>query len=250
MENLKANIKSAKVKNAGDISNILFQMVEDGEINSFKINKIKKGANSIDITAEVPLSKNIDFNELYSHWNESTVNKLGEKYVGLKIFQKMLQMVKESMNSSEKESMFSLECKINRYTLVKYGKIYEEEFFDTILASAEPSSMKNMFLKENKWGEIKIAREKYPQIKYIVLFVKDPISAVTHRGTVSYIQYNPKSGKSTIFLKGEPEKIRPIKYDAKWLHNNAHGIAYTSNMRVNNAETLADLYPSLDYRKK
>lgn len=147
--------------------------------------------------------------------------------------------------------MFGVDCKINSESIVKYGRSFGVEPFDTILTSAAPETMEKMFLGENKWGEIKIALEKYYLIQHIAIFVKRPIAAITHIGDVSHIEYNPKNGKSTIFLEGKARKLKkPIPYDKKWKNYNSHGKLYTTKERIDNAKTLADVYPSLDYRKK
>jgi len=253
-DNLNVIIKNADPDSAKKITDILYKLVDDKKINSFKIKNVKKGENSIDLSPFVSLLENIDLELLYENAKESGLFAVGQGLIGIKIIREILGIVKDGIEISEKikgkESKFGVNCLIKSQSIGKYGRSYNVEPFDTILASAEPDSMKDMFLKERKWGEIKIARARYPLIKYIVIFVKSPISAVTHRGTVSYIQYNPKTGKSMIFLKGAPEKIKPIRYNEKFLHHNAHGIKYTTNERVNNANTLADLYPSLDNQKK
>jgi len=252
--NLSVRIRNADPDSAKKITDILYKLVDDKKINSFKIKNVKKGENSIDLGPLVSLLENIDLELLYENAKESGLFAVGQGLIGIKIIREILGIVKDGIEISEKikgvESKFGVHCLIKSQSVGKYGRSYNVKPFDTILASAEPDSMNDMFLKERKWGEIKIARWRYPLIKYIVIFVKAPTSAITHRGTVSYIQYNPKTGKSMIFLKGAPEKIKPIRYNKKFRQHNAHGIKYTTKKRVDNAKTLADLYQSLDNENK
>ena len=81
------------------------------------------------------------------------------------------------------------------------------------------------------------------------MFVKKPVGAIATYGKVKKIQYNSDSGKSTVFLDGEPKDIGPVLYDQNWPHHNAHGTVYTTLDRIKNAETLADVYPSLDEKR-
>jgi len=255
IDHLKANIKSADPISAKKITNILYQLVDEKKINSFKIKKISKGKNSIDLSPLVPLLENIDLESLYQGAKESNLFTAGKVAIGIKIIKDIVAIVKDGITISEKikgkKSMFGVDCKINTVSIVKYGRSVGVEPFDTILTSAIPNTMKRMFLGESKWGEIKIAFEKYYLIQYIAIFVKHPTAAITHIGKVSHIEYNPKNGKSTVFLEGKAKKLKkPIPYDRNWPNHNAHGKLYTTKERIYTAKTLADVYPSLDYRKK
>jgi len=255
IDNLRVSIKSADPDSAKKITNILYQLVDDKKINSFKIKKILKGKNSIDLSPLVPLLEHVDLESLYQSAKESDLFTVGKISVGIKIIKDIVAIVKDGIVIGEKikgkKSMFGVNCKINTKSIAKYGRSFGIEPFDTILTSAVPKTMKNMFLDERKWGEIKIGLEKYYLIQYIAIFVKHPTAAITHIGKVSYIVYNPENRKSTIFLEGKPTKLKKsIPYDKNWRNHNAHGMVYTTKERIDNAKTLADVYPSLDYRKK
>lgn len=253
--NFKANIRSADTTSANKITDILYKLVDDGKIKSFKVKRISKGENSIDLSPLVPLLDHVNIETLYENVKNTDLVRLGSGLIVLGIAQKILSIVKDGIEVAEKikgkKSMFGVNCKIDDQSVVKYGRSFGVEPFDTILTSAAPETMNNLFLAKNKWGEIKIAFEKYYTIKYIVIFVKHPVAAITHIGKVSHIEYNPKTGKSTVILQGIPIKLKnPLPYDRKWPHHNAHGTVYTTKNRIDNAKTLADVYPSLDYRKK
>jgi len=254
MDNLRAEIRSADPESARKITAILYKLVDNKKINSFKIKKITKGKNSIDLNPLVSLLENIDFETLYQTAKKSGLFAIGTGYIGIKIIREILSIVKDGIAIGDKikgkKSLFGVSCNINKHPIVKYGRSFGVEPFDTIMTSAAPDSMREMFLAKRKWGEIKIAQKKYYVIEYIAIFVKHPIAAITHIGKISYIEYNPKNGKSTIILEGPPKKIKSIPYDKNWSHHNAHGTVYTTKKRIDNAKTLADVYPSLDHRKK
>lgn len=253
--NFKASVRSADTKSAKRITDMLYQLVEDEKIKSFKVKRVSKGANSIDLSPFVPLLEHVDIESLYGNIKDSKIVILGSGAIALGIAKTILSIVKDGIEIAEKikggKSMFGVNCRIDEQSVIKYGRSFGVKPFDTILTSAAPDTMKKMFLGERKWGEIKIAFERYHTIQYIAMFVKKPVGAITHIGEVDHIEYNPKTGKSTIILKGEPKKLKKkIPYDPKWEHNNAHGTAYTTKSRIDTAETLADVYPSLDYRRK
>lgn len=254
MDQLNIKIKSADSENAKQITDILYRLVDDKKIESFKIKKIVKGKNSIDLSPLVPILGDVDFETLYQTAKDYGLFALGQGYIGLKIIREILSVVKDGIKISEKikekKSLFGFSCNINRHTILKYGRSFGVEPFDTILTSATKDSFERIFLNDRKWGEIKIAQEKYFLIQHIAIFVKHPIGAIVSIGDVKDIQFNPATGKSTIFLDGEPRKIRPIPYNGNWPHHNAHGTVYTTLNRIETAETLADVYPSLDKKRK
>ena len=254
MSNLSVSIRSADLENASKITNILYRMVEDKKIKSFKINTIKKGENSIDFSPFVHLVENIDLESMYRQGIDSGFIILGEATIGIRLIRELLNTVKDGIDVAEKlpeiKSFFGIRCSINRKIVVKYGRSFGVEPFDTILTSATPATHEDMFFGENRWGEIKIARANYPLIKYIAMFVKHPVGAIVTYGKVKEIKYNPDSGKSTVYLDGKPKEFKnPVPYDEEWPHHDAHGTVYTTLDRIKNADTLADVYPKLDKKR-
>lgn len=253
-DNLKTNIKSADIESAKKITTMLYTLVDNNQIPTFKIKKISKGKNSVDLSPLIPIISEIDFSSVYQTIRESGIFVVGQTYFGIKIAREILSIVKDGIVTYEKikkkKSLFGINCIINNNSIIKYGRSFGVEPFDTILASATPESLELTFLKEKKWGEIPISQEKYFLIEYVAIFVKYPIGAITHIGKVDHIEFNPENNKSTIILDGDPVKITPIPYDERYPHHNAHGTVYTTKERIDNAKTLADVYPSLDNMEK
>jgi len=239
VDSLRASIKSADPDSAKKITDILYELVDNKKIQSFKVKKISKGKNSIDLSPLVPILEEIDFETLYRNAKESGLYAIGLGYLGIKIIREMLSVIKDAIELSEKmkrkKSMSGISCKINNHKIVRYGRSFGVEPFDTILTSGTPHSLKTTFLGEKKWGEIKISQEKYFLIEHVAIFIKHPIGAITHTGKVSNIEFNPENGKSTIILEGEPEEIPPIPYDTRFPHHNAQRKpvnAFNSNSKI------------------
>jgi len=249
-DNLKANIKNADPESAKKITDILYRMVDKKEIESFQIKEITKGKNSIDLSPFIPILEEVDFETLYKIVKDHGLFAISQGYIGLRIIREILSVVREGIEISEKfkekKSQFGVSYKINRHLVLKYGRSFGVDPFDTILTSATSSTIEDTLLAKNQWGEIPIAREKYPLIQYIAFFVKTPVRAIQWIGKVKTISYNPETQKSTIYLDGNPEKTRLVPYDKKCPRHNGHGTVYTTLKRIKKAKTLCDVYPSLD----
>jgi len=249
MTNLQVNIRSANVEDALQITQILYQLVENKEVESMAIKKIRKGQNSIDFSSLAALVQNIvDHNTLIqgTKWG---FDYAAEIYGGFKVVKKIISTVQNRIDLSErsnKKSFLGLHCKLGNRNIVKFGRSYGILNFDTLVTSATPRTIEDTLLEKNQWGEIPIAREKYLLIKHVALFVKTPVRAITWIGKVKEIEYNPTNKKSTIYLDGKPEQIRPIPYDRKCPRHNGHGTVYTTLERIRKAKTLCDVYPSLN----
>lgn len=250
-EKLNILLKSADVETATKITELLYQLVDDEEIKSVKINRIKKGKNSIDVNTLLPFLQNID---VVGPMFTTALFTAGGTLAALKAVKYITEIVKNTIDISEKigknKSNLGLQCKIGDLSIVKFGKSFGMPYFDTILTAAAPETIKNTLLAKNLWGEIPLARDKFISLKYIALFVKTPIQAIQWIGKISKIEYNNINRKSTIFLDGTPQKISLIPYDKRWPNHNVRGTVFTTMKRIKNAKTLCDVYPSLDNFKK
>ena len=252
MQTLRVNIKSTDIDNARKITNMLYELVDKEKIESVKISEIKKGKNSIDINPIIQLIGNIDIVAAFESGIISAAAGTGGAYYGLKLAREIISIVRDGIRAYEKlnkKSFMGLHCKIGRHTLTKFGRSYGVQLFDTILVSATPQSIDDTLLAKKQWGEIPISKDKYALIDYVAIFVKSPIAAIEWIGKVKDIKYNPVNKKSTILFTSI-NKIKPIPYDDRWPHHNAHGTVYTTMERIKHAETLSDVYPSLDKQRK
>jgi len=246
VDKLSILLKSSDIETAIKITELLYNLVNDEEIKYIKIDRIKKGKNSIDVNTILPFLQNVNFIESAFTTALFTGSALG----GLKAVKYVTEIVKNTIDISEKignkKSNIGLQCKVRNLSLVKFGRSFKIPYFDTILTSAIPKTIKNTLIAQNLWGEIPIAREKFISLKYIALFVKKPVQAIEWIGKINKIEYNAQNKKSTIFLDGPPKKIRPIPYNKRWPNYNGHGTVYTTMNRIKSAKTLIDVYPSFD----
>ncbi len=79
---------------------------------------------------------------------------------------------------------------------------------DSIIVSASEKNFNDVFLNEKKWEPIKIATDRVSQIKFIYLYQKKPISAVTYYAKVrEIIPHLTEKGKFTVIFEGEPIQL-------------------------------------------
>jgi hypothetical protein len=117
------------------------------------------------------------------------------------------------------------------------------EIVDTIVVPAQREGFEKVFLGENAWYSIRIARGMIPRIKYVAAYQTQPVSAVTHVAPVASIEpYSDSGGYKLIF--SEPAKaITPIPFADAPL-GMMQGPRYTSLQRLREAKTVADLVRS------
>lgn len=117
---------------------------------------------------------------------------------------------------------------------------------DTILVAAEETGFKNEFLGNNRWFAVAIGINMLDKIKYIAVYQKNPIKAVTYYAEVSNIDLYQNTGKYIIYFNGEAKKLRnPIPLNPKNPNKAPQGRVYTNINKIINANsttTLDDLF--------
>ena len=83
------------------------------------------------------------------------------------------------------------------------------ESFDTVVLPTNEDGFREVFLGERRWYYVKLDKKKIPNIQYLALYVKEPVSAITHYGKVAEngFQLDEEKGKYLIQLEGEPLKL-------------------------------------------
>ena len=83
------------------------------------------------------------------------------------------------------------------------------ESFDTVVLPTNEDGFREVFLGERRWYYVKLDKKKIPNIQYLALYVKKPVSAITHYGKVAEngFQLDEEKGKYLIQLEGEPLKL-------------------------------------------
>lgn len=85
----------------------------------------------------------------------------------------------------------------------------QEEPFDTVVLPAAEDGFREVFLGERRWYYVKLDKKKIDRIRYLALYVKSPVAAVTHYGKVAEngFHLDTDKGKYLIQLAGEPIKL-------------------------------------------
>lgn len=117
---------------------------------------------------------------------------------------------------------------------------------DTILVAAEEEGFKEVFLGNKCWYEVAININMLDKLKYIAVYQKNPIKAVTYYAEIAKIDLYENTGKYIIYFKGDVQKLkRSIPIDPKNPIRTPRGRVYTNISKILEADsktTVADLY--------
>lgn len=113
--------------------------------------------------------------------------------------------------------------------------------YDTIICPAKANGLDN-FLKEKKWQYIRLNQDKIDKIKYIALYVGNPISKITHYAKVKTItEVIHQSKKKYIIMVENPIELENhvILGDSNPISTRA--IKYTTLDKLFKARKYSDL---------
>jgi len=113
---------------------------------------------------------------------------------------------------------------------------------DTIVCPAREEGFNEVFLKENRWFEISISEKRIPQIKYIAMYEKKPVSAIRYIGRVKEIKPYKNSGKYEVVLEGSPIKIKPVKLSKDFPNLAPQSPKYSVKSLIDEANYLEDIF--------
>lgn len=117
---------------------------------------------------------------------------------------------------------------------------------DTILVAAEETGFQDEFLGNNCWYAVAIGINMLDKIKYIAVYQKNPVKAVTYYAEVANIDLYGDTGKYIIYFKGDAKPLKqPIPLNPKNPNKAPQGRVYTSIDKILNATsktTLDDLF--------
>lgn len=110
---------------------------------------------------------------------------------------------------------------------------------DTIICPAREDGFREEFLGRKRWFAIRINPARIPHIKYIAMYRRHPVSAITHYGKVESIEPWEDSGKYIVKLKYRAKKIAPIPgYRSKG--SGVQSPRFTTFAALSSAKTLGD----------
>lgn len=133
--------------------------------------------------------------------------------------------------------------KFNDNIVENNNQIYE---IDTILVSAEENGFKEEFLGNNRWYAVQISINMLDKLKYIAVYQKSPIKAITYYAEISNIDLYEDTGKYVIYFNGSPKKLKKsIPLNSKNPNKAPQGRVYTNINKILNANsktTLDDIF--------
>jgi hypothetical protein len=113
---------------------------------------------------------------------------------------------------------------------------------DTIVVPAREQGFKEVFIGENRWYEVLINSNMINDIKYIAVYRKAPISAVTHFAKVRNIEPWEDSGKYVVNFEGSAKEIEHIKLVPQGKVRAPQSRRYTSFEKLQNSKNMDDLF--------
>ena len=163
-----------------------------------------------------------------------------------------IEQLKEKSNTTVNRSLiieFAVETFVNNCEIamkdfeINHKVIKPTELeYDTIVCPSNITGLTD-FIKNNKWQYVRLNEKKINKIKYIALYVGQPLSKITHYGKVKEIKVaeNLSSKKYIILLEDKPIELQnPIE-----LGNTSpiatRSIKYTTLNKLKTAKEYKDL---------
>ena len=144
----------------------------------------------------------------------------------------------------EQKYMFSYDKFNEDMGINKMDVVVEDP--DTILVAAEEAGFKDEFLGNNRWYAVAIGINMLDKIKYIAVYQKSPVKAVTYCAEVANIDLYEDTGKYIIYFRGDAKQLKiPIPLNPKNPSKAPQGRVYTNIEKIltaNSKTTLDDLF--------
>lgn len=113
---------------------------------------------------------------------------------------------------------------------------------DTIVVPARKDGFQETFIGENRWYAIRIHGTMRPQIKFIAVYRKAPVSAITHIAPVESIEPWKDTRKFVVNFAEPAHEIRQIPLGEGRRGKAPQAPRYTSKERLESAKTLDDIW--------
>ena len=124
--------------------------------------------------------------------------------------------------------------------------IDNNEELNTILVAAYEDGFQSEFLENNRWYAVSIGINRIEALKYIAVYQKRPIKAITYYAEIQDIQLYKDTGKYIIYFKDKAKKLKqPIPLSPKNPSKAPQGRVYTNINKILNANcktTMDDIF--------
>ena len=120
------------------------------------------------------------------------------------------------------------------------------EELNTILVAAYEDGFQSEFIENNRWYAVNIGINRIESLKYIAVYQKRPIKAITYYAEIENIELYKDTGKYIIYFKDKAKKLKqPIPLNPKNTNKAPQGRVYTNINKILNADsktTMDDIF--------
>lgn len=120
------------------------------------------------------------------------------------------------------------------------------EELNTIVVAAYEEGFQSEFIENNRWYAVSIGINRIESLKYIAVYQKRPIKAITYYAEIEDIQLYNDTGKYIIYFKDKAKKLKhPIPLNPKNPNKAPQGRVYTNINKILNANsktTMDDVF--------
>lgn len=118
-----------------------------------------------------------------------------------------------------------------------------EYVYDTVVCAAFEEGFKHAYIENNAWWAIRLSQEAREKLKYLAIYEKWPVGAVSHYAEIERVEPYKDSGKYKLYLKNK-KTIEPIKLDGPPYKRGVapQGPRYTTIKKLLSVKKLSDLW--------
>lgn len=115
--------------------------------------------------------------------------------------------------------------------------------YDTVVCAAFEEGFKHAYIENNSWWAIRLSQEAREKLRYLAIYEKWPVGAVSHYAEIEKIEPYKDSGKFKLYLKNK-KTIAPIKLDGPPYKRGVapQGPRYITLQKLLSAKKLSDLW--------
>lgn len=129
---------------------------------------------------------------------------------------------------------------------IEIKEMPDNEIEDTIIVPAEKEGFEREFINNNCWYSISIGINRLDKLKYIAVYQKKPVGAITYYAEISYIDLYKDTGKYIIYFKDKAKKLpAPIYLNPNNKNKAPQSRVYTNINKILNADsrtTIDDIF--------